>query len=73
MRRNFRNWNKHGFRHRWLRRIGRPPHLWVFPRDAVAQLPEQIVKVDVTRQPVLFVNDAVQRGPRQVIHSVVVE
>ncbi|MDX2022765.1 MAG: hypothetical protein SF187_21195 [Deltaproteobacteria bacterium] len=73
MRRNFRSWNQHGFRHRWLRWIGRPPHLWVFPRNAVAKLPETIVRVDITRQPVLFSSDAVQRGSRDVIHSIKID
>jgi len=70
MRRNFRSWNEHGFRHRWLKWIGRPPHLWVTPRDAVNKLPETIERVDITRQAVLGVNDTFQRGDRKVIHSV---
>lgn len=72
MRRNFRSWNEHGFRHRWLKWIGRPPHLWVSPRNAVDKLPENIERVEVTRQAVLGVNDTFLRGERKVIHSVAI-
>lgn len=70
MRRSLRSWNENGFRYRWLRWIGRPPHLWVFPRDAVSKLPETIATIQVTRQRVLGVNGSFQRGEREVIHSV---
>lgn len=71
MQRYFHTLNNHGWQHVWLEYVGCPDHIWVqHYRDDVYDRQERIVRIEVWREQVLYLNDAIHRLPAEKLHEV---
>jgi hypothetical protein len=77
MKRYFRNLNHHGRKLRFLNYIGRPRHLWIFPKgmleDGTIEFYEQqekVVKIELWRSLVFNHDGALHRSPPKLTHTV---
>ena len=62
--------NRHGRRHRWLRWLGAPTHLWVEPQGDKYEEQEPVRRIELWREVVVHHDEKLHRFDKKKVHEV---